>query len=76
MCFAQGGVLKGFQAALKFSKSVIDTKKHQYPEFLRTQLKRHFCSTKEKKEDTGNTKLDVDDASLCVLCVLFFFLCD
>ena len=56
MYFAHGGLLKGFQAALKFSKGVIDTKKRQYHEFLRTQLKRHFCSTKEKKEDTKNTK--------------------
>ena len=27
-------------------------------------------------EDTEDTELDVDNASLCVLCVLYFFLCD
>ncbi len=30
---------------------------------------------KGKKEGTKDTKLDVDNASLCVLCALFFFLC-
>ena len=43
-----------------------------HPEFLKALQKRHFFITK-KKEDTKNTKLDVDDASLCVsLC----FLCE
>ena len=32
--------------------------------------------TKKTQRSTKDTKLDLDDASLCVLCVLFFFLCD
>jgi hypothetical protein len=37
---------------------------------------RHFFITKKTQRGTKSTKLDVDDASLCVLCVLVFFLCD
>ena len=34
--------------------------------------KRHFFSTKKKREDTKDTKLDVD-GSLCSLCVFVLF---
>jgi hypothetical protein len=37
--------------------------------------KRHFIITEGKKEGTKDTKLDVDNASLCALCALFFSLC-
>ena len=36
----------------------------------------NYFITKEKREDTKDTKLDVDKALLCVLSVLSFFLCD
>jgi len=46
-----------------------------HPEFLKVLQKRLFLSQR-KKEGIKDTKLDVDDASLCVLCVSLCFLCE
>ena len=39
-------------------------------------LKAAFFYHKGKKEGTKDTKLDVDDASLCAICGSLCFLCD
>ena len=46
-----------------------------HPEFLK-HYKSGFFYHKVKKEGTKDTKLDVDDASLCVLCGSLCFLCE
>ena len=46
-----------------------------HSEFLKVLQKRHFFITREK-DRTKDTKSDVDDASLCVLCDSLCFLCE
>ena len=49
---------------------------HASSRIYQSITKATFFYHKGKKKGTKDTKLDVDDASLCVLCVPWCFLCE